>query len=91
MEKLKSTCNKAILYPTKAILYLIQLFAKPLFEEVEDHAFMGSKLSKQDVQLTRTLILKLLWMYVKIKIKTKHKLLNYLNLTFECIYIYEKK
>ena len=38
---------------------LIQLFAKNLFEEAEDHALTGSKLSKQEVQLTRTLIFKM--------------------------------
>ena len=72
MGKLKSTGNRVILDPTKAIPYPIQLFAKNLFEGVEDHALMGSKLFKQDVQLTRTLLLRLLWMYLKIKIKTKH-------------------
>ena len=38
---------------------LIQLFAKSLFEEVEDPAPIGSKLSKQEVQLTRTLPFKI--------------------------------
>ena len=38
---------------------LIQLFAKKLFRKVKDHALIGSKLSKQEVQSTRTLILKM--------------------------------
>ena len=32
---------------------------KKLFEEVEDHALIGSKLSTQEVQLTRTLMFKM--------------------------------
>ena len=43
---------------------LIQLFAKNLFEEVEDPAPIGSKLSKQEVQLTRTLPFK---MYIRLQ------------------------
>ena len=42
MRKLKSKGNKAILYPTKLDhpLILMQLFAKNLFGEVEDHTFI---------------------------------------------------
>ena len=38
---------------------LIQLFAKNVFEKVEDHALIESKLSTQEVQLTRTIIFKM--------------------------------
>ena len=41
---------------TRSFLLNFKLFAKNLFGEVQDHAFIGSKLSKQpvQVQLTRT-------------------------------------
>ena len=42
-----------------AFRILIQLFAKNFFEEVQDHALIGSKLSKQEVQSKRTLIFKM--------------------------------
>ena len=62
------------------------LLTKNLFEELEDHTLIGSKIPKQEVQLTVTLIfkmqIKLHWMHVKIKIYTKHKVLNYLYLSF---------
>ena len=59
--RLKSKGNKATVYPTKLDdpQMLIQLFAKNLFEVVEDPAPIGSKLSKQEVQLTRTLPFKM--------------------------------
>ena len=38
---------------------LIKSFSKNLFEEVEDHALIGSKLSEQEVKSIRTLIFKL--------------------------------
>ena len=61
MWRLKSKGNKAILYPTKLEHpeILIQLFSKNLFGEVEDHALIRSKLSKQEVQSIRTLIFKM--------------------------------
>ena len=61
MGRLKSKGNKPIHYPTKLDhpYIFIKLFAKNLFEDVEDHALIGSKLSKQGVQLTRTLIFKM--------------------------------
>ena len=61
MARLKSKGNMAILYPTELDhpQILIQLFAKNISAEVEDHGFIGSKLSKQEVQLTRTLIFKM--------------------------------
>ena len=61
MGRFKSKGNKTILYPTK--LYhpgiLIQLFTKNLFGEADDHTLVGSKLSKQEVISTRTLIFKM--------------------------------
>ena len=61
MGRLKCKGNKAILYPIKLehSYILIQLFAKNHLEEVEDHALIGSKLSKHEVQLTRTLVPKM--------------------------------
>ena len=55
-RRLKSK-DKVILYTTKLDhpQILIQLFSKNLFEDV--HALMGSKLSKQGVQLTSKIIL----------------------------------
>ena len=41
-----------------SIQILIQLFAKNLFDEVENHALIGSKLSKEEVQLIRIAIFK---------------------------------
>ena len=47
-----------------------------IFWKVEDHALIGSKLSKQEVQSIKTPIfkmyIKLHWMHVKIKTYTKH-------------------
>ena len=47
---------------------MVQIFVKNLFVEVEDHALIGSKWSKQEVQSTRTLTfemkIKLHWMQV---------------------------
>ena len=60
MGRFKSKGNKTIIYPTK--LYpgiLIQLFTKNLFGEADDHTLVGSKLSKQEVMSTRTLIFKM--------------------------------
>ena len=74
MVRLKSKDNKAILYPTKLDhpSILIQLFAKNVCGELEDHVLIGSNLSEQEVQSTRTLLfkmyIKLHWMHVKIKI-----------------------
>ena len=55
---------------------LIQFFAKNLFGKVEDHALIGSNLSKQEVQSTRNLIfkmeIKLYSMHVNIKKKAKY-------------------
>ena len=61
MGRLKSKGNKAIFYPPRLDhpQFLISLFAKNLFEEVEDYALIGSKLSKQKVQLVRTLMFKM--------------------------------
>ena len=50
MGILKSKDNKAILYPTNLVLF--STITEKLFEEVEDHALTGSKLSKQKIQLT---------------------------------------
>ena len=38
---------------------IILKFAKNVFEKVEDHALIESKLSTQEVQLTRTIIFKM--------------------------------
>ena len=61
MGTLKSKGNKPIFYPTvlNNPYILIQLFGKNLFREIEDHAIMGSNLSKQDVPPIRTLIFKI--------------------------------
>ena len=49
MGRLKSKGKKAILYSTKLDhpQMLIKSFSKNLFEEVEDHALIASKLSEQ--------------------------------------------
>ena len=46
------------LYPTKLEYsqILIQLFAKNIFGDAKDHALIGTKLFKQEVQSKRTLI-----------------------------------
>ena len=53
MGRLKSKGNKAMIYPTNSII------CQKLFGEVEDHSLTESKLSKQKVQSTRTLIFKI--------------------------------
>ena len=39
--------------------FYFNFFAKIVFGEVEDHALIGSKLFKQEVQTTRSLIFKM--------------------------------
>ena len=58
---LKSKGNNAILYPHKLdhLYILIQLFTKKLSGEVEDHALIGSKWYKQEIQSITTLIFKM--------------------------------
>ena len=56
MGRFKSKGNKAILYPTKLDHLKLYLFSKNLLGEVEDHALIRSKLSKQGVKSIRTLI-----------------------------------
>ena len=48
--------NSSYLWILSISISLSRLFAKNLFEEVEDHGLIESKLSKQEVQLRKTLI-----------------------------------